>query len=328
MYYEESLSLISSNPLDKNSIESLDRVIAQTYSVGGKGNIELTLLTRRANLEVGQVRNLMLLFERAGVVQSYKSVMCLCNSDYDPADGKCGYCDRSIQDAMPSGLTVYNILKQPKKPTYDPLNQPLNPEVFISYRRDDTEQLATDIYYLVKNRGIPVFLDSGEIPVGSSAERVFLKAASDARYFISLISEHYFESNYCKKEFAHSARSARRIIRVNIDPVPTAPPDMSWVDAPNWITHKGKSDGIDPQLVVSILSAIQTPISAPKADLRIEACTFLMEQLSIGEMTTLWNRLNWMSSFLPLNSKAQMIQQIKQEVTSSRLADLCNALAP
>ena len=328
MYYAESSNLISSNILDKAALEVLDREIAHVYADGGKGNIEMSLLIHKSGVNATDLARLMSLYETAGVVRGYQSVSCPCGQHYDPGDGKCLICGDPLSAATANGETVYNVLVQPEEPAYDPNAQPAHPKVFISYRRGDAKKLATDIYYFLKARGVPIFLDNGEIPVGANAEQVFLRVASEAEYFIVLVSEHYFESEYCKKEIAHSARSRRRVIRVNIPPVPTAPADMPWVNTPNWNPRNGNGSGLDSALQTSLLSAIQTPTTAPNADLRQEACIFLMEQLSFSEIDVLWNRLQWMANILPANSKPQRIGQIRQEITASRVQDLCNALAP
>src|SRR5947208_7083326 len=88
----------------------------------------------------------------------------------------------------------------------------------------------------------------GRIAVGADAEQTYLRAASHAEYFIALVSKNYFQSDFCKREIAHAARCRRRLIRVNIPPVPPAPNDMPWIDGPNWHKQQGKAIGLEPAL--------------------------------------------------------------------------------
>ena len=104
---------------------------------------------------------------------------------------------------------------------------------------------------------------------------------------------------------------------------------MPWIDSPNWSRQQGNARGLDPALEEALLTAVQLPSSAATiADLRKEACQFLLEQLSPGEVERLWNRLPWMTDFSPGNAKHHNIGVILREATAQRLPFLCNALAP
>ena len=92
---------------------------------------------------------------------------------------------------------------------------------------------------------------------------------------------------------------------------------MPWIDGPNWNKQQGNANGLDLGLEESLLSAVRIPSSVETiADLRKEACVFLMEQLSPGELDRLWNRLPWMRDFSPRNAKHQNIGLILREVTT------------
>ena len=234
-----------------------------------------------------------------------------------------------MTDASPTNVPCCRVVRQPAKPAYDPRVQLDSPNVFISYRHADCEVLAADIYYSLLADGQSVFLDDGQIPVGADAEQTYLRAASHAQYFIALVSNNYFQSDFCKKEIAHAARCRRRLIRVNIPPLPPVPSDLPWIDGPNWNKQQGNANGLEPGLEESLISAVHIPSSVETiADLRKEACEFLMEQLSPGELERLWNRLPWMRDFSPGNARHQNIGSILREVTTQRLPTLCNALAP
>jgi hypothetical protein len=53
-----------------------------------------------------------------------------------------------------------------------------------------------------------------------------------------------------------------------------------------------------------------------------------MQQLSRNEIDTVWNSLSWMFEFDKKSSKEEKIEQIMQQVTTERLQELCDALAP
>lgn len=329
MYFAESSRLISLNPLDKDKYKRLDRELAHSYAPGGSGYIELPLLAHKVNLPQREVDNLMGQYEQAGVVVKFEKVECPCGEVYDPNDGSCMNCNLDISHASPTGEFCYRISLQPQQPAFSPNAQPTNPTVFISYRHSDSGILAADIYYSLLSEGHSVFLDDGSIPVGANADQLFLSAASNADHFIALVSIHYFESDFCKREIAHAARNMRRLIRVNIPPVPPAPHDMPWINSPNWNNVQGDVNGLSSALEQSLLSVVlirPSPITI--ADLRLEACQFLMGQMSLNELEGLWNRLSWMAGIRPPNAKNQIIGLILQEVTSARLNILCNALAP
>ena len=329
MYYKESLKLIEDHSADKNEFKILDRELAHAYAPDRHGYAELPFLCHSTRLSRTVVENLLGYYESAGAVSRYVKVSCPCGSEYDPSEGTCVDCGRPVTDASPDGETCYRISMQPLSPVYDPEAQPVAPKVFISYRHADCSVLAADIYYSLLADGHSVFLDDGSIAVGADSEKVYLNAASKAEYFIALISENYFQSDFCKKEIAHAARCRQRLVRVNIPPSPAAPNDMPWIDSPNWSRQQGQPNGLDSALEETLLSVIQIkPSTDTIADLRKEACQFLMEQLSFGELDTLWNRLPWMSDFRPGDSKSQNIGKILQEATSQRLPILCNALAP
>lgn len=328
MYYAESSNLISRNVADKDAVRALDREIAHAYSHGGSGFTELPLLRNRTQLRQGDVVRLMADYESLGVVEAYAEVLCPCGERYDGREAACADCGEDVAKAAPTGVTRYSVLMQPLEPAYDPSAMPPSPDVFVSYRHADAAKLAADIYYSLRSEGHPVFLDNGNIPVGANAEQVFLRAASRAPYFIALVSENYFESPYCKKEISHAARARRRLIRVNVSPQPPTPSDMPWVDAPNWNNQNGEASGLTRALETSLLTAVRTPAAANVADLREPACQYLLEQMSANDLSGVWNRLTWMKDITPALSKHDKIRQILQEVTPTRLPELCSVLAP
>jgi hypothetical protein len=328
MYFAESSRLINQNVSDKDAVKALDREIAHAYSPSGTGFTELPLLRNSTHLSQPDVIRLMGFYERLGVVKAYAQVQCPCGERYDGQEAECADCGENVTNANPTGVTCYSVLRSPLEPAYDPSAMSASPDVFVSYRHADAAKLAADIYYSLQAEGHHVFLDNGNIPVGANAEQVFLRAASRAPYFIVLVSENYFESPYCKKEISHAARTQRRLIRINVAPYPPAPNDMPWVDTPNWNSQQGDAGGLTRALETSLLIAVRTPSTANLADLREPACQYLLEQTSANDLSGVWNRLTWMRDITPALSKNDKIRQILQEVTPTRLPELCNALSP
>jgi ribosomal protein S15P/S13E len=328
MYYDASSKLISQRPLDKELVIVLDRELAHAYHPSRRGYIELSLLCHGASQDAPTLLPLLERYQSLGVAGSYERVQCWCGHTYDPDDAQCAECERPVSTAHPSGRVCYRVVMQPQQPAYDPGRQPTTPEVFISYRHGECSRLAADIYYLLKADGRAVFLDDGSIPVGADAELVFLRAASHAGYFIPLVSSGYFESSFCKMEIAHAVRCGRRLIRVNVPPVPAAPSDMPWIDDSYWVQHPGSPDRLNLALQRALQTAVRIPQSANVADRRRGACQFLMEQMSPGDLGKLWNRLDWMSEHTPAHRKDENVRFILQEAAGQRLSMLCNALAP
>lgn len=328
MYYDVSSRLIEHHPLERQLIIHLDREIARAYDAGGYGYVEVPLLSQRTGVSLAIVPRWLDQYQAAGILERYQQVQC-CAHPRDPSDGTCLDCGKSLADADPTGVICYRVQARPVMPAYDPGRQPADPQIFISYRHAECAKLASDIYYSLTGRGYAVFLNNGSIPVGADAERVFLRAASHAPYFIALVSRSYFGSPYCKKEIAHAARCGNRLVRVNIPPVPPAPNDMPWIDRPNWNPQQGTGNRLDTGLENSLLAAVQTSQGMGMiADLRREACQFLMEQLSLGELQQLWNRLGYMGSFAPGSSTHDIIRVVLQESTGDRLRVLCTGLGP
>ena len=329
MYFDESSKLISNNLQDKDLIRSLDRELARSFAPGGTGFVEQSLLGHRTGASFVDVERLMSLYEAVGVASAFNKVSCPNGHRYPPDEGECPECGRDLSEATPTNEKAYAILRQPQMPAFDPDTAGEKPDVFISYRSRDSAKLAADIYYSLLAEGYQVFLDSGEIPPGADAEKLYLTAASNAGNFIMLVSENYFSSDFCKREIAHAARCRRRLIRVNVPPVPSSPGDMTWVDDPNWLRQQGDASGLSSELEEALLNAVRTPASpATIADNRYGACQFLLEQLTFDELNVLWNRLEWMRRIRPYNSASEMIMQLQQNTPDAKRDVLCAALSP
>lgn len=327
MYYTESSQLQAELPLDSSVISTLDRLVAHAYAIGGRGRVNEAWLTANCGADASVVQRLMAEYARLGVVRAAPELICDCDARNDPDDAECIVCGRPLSLAHPSPILSYFVLKQPIEPAFDPDHQPVQPDVMISYRRAECDRLAADLYYLLRERGLKVFLDRGDIAPGSNPPSEYLRAASSARNFIVLLSGSYFESGACRAELAHAARAHARILRVNVPPLPAIPADMQWVNAPNWIGEEGSNAGLDPKLEAAILAAIDAGAS-PIADLRLEGCRYLMETMSLDALQTLWVRAGLSAGRVFPASRPEAIRLIEQELTPGRLDQLCGLLAP
>lgn len=329
MYYEESSRLIERWQLQRSAIGRIDRVLAHAYVAGGTGFSELPLLLNQTALSTDAVEPLLQAYEDVGVIRTFTQLECSCSERYGSDEGEECECGRSAEDAEAVAI-CYRVLVQPRKPAYDPDQQPDQPDVFVSYRRQDTSALAADIYYFLRGHGYSVFLDRSDIPVGADPARVYLRAVSAARNFVALVSRNYLDSDICKLELAHAARSRTRVIRVNIPPLPHVPADLAWINTPNWNPVEGAATGLTPQLEYTLLAATRAPAAANVADLRRQGCQYLMEQMAFPmELEQLRGRLPWMMgyNFMGLN-QAQVVSTIQQATKATDLDGLCAALAP
>lgn len=329
MYYEESKALLEGFPNDKVAIRQIDRDIAHAYTSGKSGQISPIVLSARTRIASNKIARMMRRYESDGIAVRFEKVKCECGELCDPQDGTCLNCSEDLSMATPGGEIFYRVEKQPQSPTFDPQIASTTCDVFISYRHMDCEKLAADIYYSLRSEDQTVFLDNGNLPVGADAEKLYLTAASRAKYFIALVSEHYFESPACKKEIAHAARTGVRLIRVNVPPVPDVPNDLPWIDGPNWNTQKGNASGLSESLEASLFNAVTTPATAGTIfDNKKNGCNFLLNQLSPNELLRVWNNLSFMEEFSPAASKIENVRVILQEATGAKLDLLCKALSP
>lgn len=329
MYYDESTNLTSQN-FDKDAVKRLDRELAHVYKPSQAGRIDHAFLLHRTGLPQADLDNLLNHYETANIVSRQSDVECSgCGTEYNPSDESCLNCGAEVSEAVETDNVFYIVEQQPRRPAFDPARQPEQPTVFISYRHNDTAILAADIYYSLLAERHSVFLDNGVIPIGADAERVFLRAASRADYFIALVSPNYFDSPYCQKEIAHAARAGNRLIRVNVPPVPDAPNNMPWINNPNWVQENGSGNGLSRELEAVLLDAVRIDRRADNTDLRENACVFLLGQSSRQTIHRAWNQLGMNRDFgNPPTSNNETIGLILQEATGARLSELCSVLAP
>lgn len=73
--------------------------------------------------------------------------------------------------------------------------------VFISYRRSETEEAAKQLHIELVNNGYDAFLDTCDIPIAADFQGELKQRLSDCSALILLESKDFFESKWTKEEF-------------------------------------------------------------------------------------------------------------------------------
>ncbi len=333
MYYSTSAKLISSYPGDQRDLIAMDRAIARSYVRGGSGWLDDGVLALRTGLPRARVNNLARRYVRQAVLEMYTPVQCPppCEEIYDPAEDQCPECHTPSSEASPNPQERYRVIGQPSQPMFDPETATGSFQAFISYRHNQASQLATDLYYALSALGVRVFLDSGQLPPGVDAERVFYRVASEAPYFLCLASARYFDSEYCKREIAHAFRSAQNVLLIDTG-MSSYPRDMPWLSArPNQVPIKGDGAGLSAELEGYLVRQVtQQPTARSIHDFRSDACAFLLAKLGTGDLISVVNSLSWLRR-ININTNLDIVVKLILDeigIDTTRLQELCAALGP
>jgi len=331
MYYNESDTLITNSPSDKNDLILMDRAIARSYAPSGYGWLDDASLQVRTKLDAGRLNNLVGRYELLNVVHRYEPLQCSHGHLFDPGETECPDCQDPATNASLSGLIRYRVLKQPQEPLFDPTTARGPFHVFISYRHGETKRLAADLYYAFTARNMNVFLDNSIIPPGADFEKVFLPAASETAHLIFLASSTYFDSTYCKAELAHALRSAKNVIPVPIGGYFHPPNDMPWLNQMNTGPLIGDGHGLSKDLEDFLLPIVGQSPAPPNYNHRLNACIYLLQQMGRNDLLSRFATSNWLSDIINQGTgPANWMVSIRQEVgnNTTRLNELCSALAP
>lgn len=331
MYYSESEALITNSPLDKNDLILMDRAIARSYTPDGFGWLDDGIVQQRTKIDAARLTGLMRRYRTKRVVENFDPLECPNGHLFDPDETECPECKEVAANATPSGLTRYWVKKPPQKPLFDPLTAHGPFGVMISYRCNETERLAAELYYSLKQRGIHAFVDGGDIAPSVDFEKVFLPVASETPHLIALISRGYFGSDYCEKEIAHALRCGRHVLLVPVGIPFNAPRNMAWLVNVNPLHIMGSSDGLSPELENHLISQISGPVpSLAISDHRLDACRFLLAKLSFTDLAQLLTTFGLLGDLPNTLDNGQRIQALLQNVgtNETRIRMLCAALAP
>lgn len=328
MYYSASSHLINRG-ISTETACAIDRTLARAHHGSEEGFIELSRLASAAGIPAGDLAVLMTAYVDAGVAVVRLQVQCTACLEVSDADEKeCPSCGEP-RGELDRGDECYRVVARPLQPCFDPDRQPLQPDAFLSYRDAACGTLASDLYYSLEEAGRRVFLDRADVPPGSNAELLFLRAASAAPHFIALVSPSYFDSQFCRKELAHAARTGARILRVNLQPVAAPPPAMPWIQGLSWVRSPASAEGLGRDLVREIDAALRSPAGPDTvADLRKEGCSYLLGVLTRAQLVAVWNCVGYMDRHEVPESLNEAVRMLLGETSESRLNMLCAALAP
>ncbi|RYZ91872.1 MAG: toll/interleukin-1 receptor domain-containing protein [Proteobacteria bacterium] len=326
MYYRESNRLTKSHSARVREIEVIDRVIAHAYTPDNRGFIEAYHVANVAGISEADARMTLALF--VSTLHEYLPVEC-CDELQDPLNERCLNCGIDLSVGAKHISSRYRIIDQPQLlPDLDVISASTC-DVMISYRHGETDRLATDIYYHLTKIGLKVFYDKPGISGGVDWEKVFLRAASRAKHIILLLSPLYFESAYCKKEIAHSARTGGKILKVNCNG-PLVDSELSWLGTVNPVRFTGNPGFLDLNLADEIVLEVQKSSTGPNFSHRVNGCAYLLSHMSRGELDSLCGRVECLRDLNPNMDRRSVVSSIIREVNDnwSKSQQLSDSLAP
>jgi WD40 repeat protein len=98
-------------------------------------------------------------------------------------------------------------------------------DVFISYGRADSKAFAIQLHQALLRRGLKVWFDQNDIPLGVDYQNQINDGLSKSHNFLFIISPHSVNSDYCRKEIELAAQLNKRIIPVL---------HVQQIDYPTW----------------------------------------------------------------------------------------------
>ena len=93
----------------------------------------------------------------------------------------------------------------------------VNRKIFISYKRDDCEGLASKLYDELNKKNFVPFLDSYVIEPGVRFQEHLTHELSDSELMIFINSKNYGESKWCKEELAKASEMQVGIVQLCFD---------------------------------------------------------------------------------------------------------------
>jgi hypothetical protein len=100
---------------------------------------------------------------------------------------------------------------------------PRDPRIFISYRRDDSHDLANQLFNeLVRHRFTP-FLDLYSVDAGENFQDVLHQHLADKSFVLVLESTQIFDSKWVKDEIDFARQNGLGLMALNLDPNVTLP---------------------------------------------------------------------------------------------------------
>ena len=87
-------------------------------------------------------------------------------------------------------------------------------DVFISYGRADSKAFAIKLCNCLNERGLKVWFDQNDIPLGVDFENQIDEGIEKAHNFLFIIAPHSVNSPYCRKEIELAVKQNKRIIPI------------------------------------------------------------------------------------------------------------------
>ena len=87
-------------------------------------------------------------------------------------------------------------------------------KVFISYKRNESTTVAIQLYESLEANNFDVFLDTHSIPKGESFQEELWYRMTDCDVIVLLNTSGFFESHWCKEEFAEADASQIGIVQL------------------------------------------------------------------------------------------------------------------
>ena len=109
--------------------------------------------------------------------------------------------DNRLEGAIAALLECVGLLHQQRR-------------VFVSYRRDDSREVAVQLHDTLSGRGFDVFLDTHDIRPGLPLQDMLWHRMADSDIVIMLDTEDYFGSKWTVQEFGRALSKGIFILRV------------------------------------------------------------------------------------------------------------------
>lgn len=94
---------------------------------------------------------------------------------------------------------------------------PMKYDVFISYSREDLQQIESFVKDIEQKADIKCWIDWTGIESGSQFEDVIVKAIDSVDIVLFFISENSINSNYAKKEISYAYNTNKRVVPIVLD---------------------------------------------------------------------------------------------------------------
>ena len=173
-----------------------------------------------------------------------------------------------FNELIPSDIRNLNGFKLKEETDVDALSNHIlsyfgliniNRKVFISYKRQDTEHLAMQLFDELVHRGFSPFLDSYSIEPGVDFQEYLKHELSDSEIMILLNSENFECSQYTMEEITVALQQGVGIVLVNFPNSKKRIKDLAQISEPIEMTdNPNKSKEYNDVEITSILDVVES----------------------------------------------------------------------